>query len=207
MTVAWRWRTWRAPVPSRASGEPRDTPGLPRRVARRRHGDGDQRAASKSARTLSAEGRRGKVRFFLQRVAGGLHVEREKSPAWAANAAVRPVRGRGALQAMVRQRPHPLSEHPLPSTSASKRRRRRALAKHRRQRTLRRRRWRADRGGGRTTPSASRPSPSASPRPRAGHRPRVAHGRRPRVGAGACRLRQLHPRQRRSVGLPVHAGV
>jgi hypothetical protein len=37
-------------------------------------------AASKSARTLSAEGRRGEVRFFLQRVAGGLYVEREEIP-------------------------------------------------------------------------------------------------------------------------------
>lgn len=37
-------------------------------------------AASKGARTLSAEGRRGEVRFFLQRVAGGLYVEREEIP-------------------------------------------------------------------------------------------------------------------------------
>ena len=32
------------------------------------------------SRTLSAEGRRGEVRFFLQRVAGGLYVEREEIP-------------------------------------------------------------------------------------------------------------------------------
>ena len=32
------------------------------------------------SRTLSAEGRRGEVRFFLQRVAGGLYVEREENP-------------------------------------------------------------------------------------------------------------------------------
>ena len=37
-------------------------------------------AATKSARTLSAEGRRGEVRFFLKRVAGGLYVEREEIP-------------------------------------------------------------------------------------------------------------------------------
>ena len=37
-------------------------------------------AAPAGARTLSAEGRRGEVRFFLQRVAGGLYVEREEIP-------------------------------------------------------------------------------------------------------------------------------
>jgi hypothetical protein len=37
-------------------------------------------AAPSSARTLCADGRRGEVRFFLQRVAGGLYVEREDIP-------------------------------------------------------------------------------------------------------------------------------
>ena len=32
------------------------------------------------ARTVSATGRRGEIRFFLQRVAGGLYVEREEIP-------------------------------------------------------------------------------------------------------------------------------
>lgn len=36
--------------------------------------------APNSTRTLSAEGRRGEVRFYLQRVAGGLYVEREEIP-------------------------------------------------------------------------------------------------------------------------------
>lgn len=37
-------------------------------------------AAPKGARTLSAQGREGEVRFFLQRVSGGLYVEREEIP-------------------------------------------------------------------------------------------------------------------------------
>ncbi len=56
-------------------------PGLPRRVVPGdATGAATNGAASKSARTLSAEGRRGEVRFFLQRVAGGLYVEREEVP-------------------------------------------------------------------------------------------------------------------------------
>jgi len=43
-------------------------------------GTATNRAASADARTLSADGRRGEVRFFLQRVAGGLYVEREEIP-------------------------------------------------------------------------------------------------------------------------------
>ena len=38
------------------------------------------RTTPNNTRTLSAEGRRGEVRFFLQRVAGGLYVEREEIP-------------------------------------------------------------------------------------------------------------------------------
>jgi len=56
-------------------------PGLPRGVAAadsvRPETD---RITPNNARTLSAEGRRGEVRFFLQRVAGGLYVEREEIP-------------------------------------------------------------------------------------------------------------------------------
>ncbi|GAB3759165.1 hypothetical protein GCM10028796_05940 [Ramlibacter monticola] len=37
-------------------------------------------AVPTGARTLSAEGRRGLVLFFLQRVSGGLYVEREDIP-------------------------------------------------------------------------------------------------------------------------------
>ena len=56
-------------------------PGLPRRVVPKdAMGSATNGAASKGARTLSAEGRRGEVRFFLQRVAGGLYVEREEIP-------------------------------------------------------------------------------------------------------------------------------
>ena len=43
-------------------------------------GTAPSREAPAGARTLSAEGRRGEVRFFLQRVAGGLYVEREEIP-------------------------------------------------------------------------------------------------------------------------------
>lgn len=56
-------------------------PGLTRRVVPKdTTGTAGNGTASISARTLSAEGRRAEVRFFLQRVAGGLYVEREEIP-------------------------------------------------------------------------------------------------------------------------------
>ena len=42
--------------------------------------DSERTAAATATRTLSALGRRGETRFFLQRVAGGLYVEREEIP-------------------------------------------------------------------------------------------------------------------------------
>ena len=56
-------------------------PGRPRRVSQREAmGTAADSGAPIGSRTLSAEGRRGEVRFFLQRVAGGLYVEREEIP-------------------------------------------------------------------------------------------------------------------------------
>ena len=40
----------------------------------------DEEAARSQSRSLNARGRRGEMRFFLQRVAGGLYVEREDIP-------------------------------------------------------------------------------------------------------------------------------
>ena len=37
-------------------------------------------AAAKNARSLHAQGRQGEIRFYLERVAGGLYVEREEIP-------------------------------------------------------------------------------------------------------------------------------
>ena len=56
-------------------------PGSPRRVAPgTAPGQVPIEASADDARLLSAQGRRGEVRFFLQRVAGGLYVEREEIP-------------------------------------------------------------------------------------------------------------------------------
>ena len=56
-------------------------PGSPRRVAPgTAPGQVPAQASADDARMLSAQGRRGEVRFFLQRVAGGLYVEREEIP-------------------------------------------------------------------------------------------------------------------------------
>ena len=56
-------------------------PGRPRRISQREAmGTAADSGAPIGSRTLSAEGRRGEVRFFLQRVAGGLYVEREEIP-------------------------------------------------------------------------------------------------------------------------------
>lgn len=56
-------------------------PGLPRRiVVGASLGTTTNGAAHEGSRSLSAEGLKGEVRFFLQRVAGGLYVEREEFP-------------------------------------------------------------------------------------------------------------------------------
>ena len=41
---------------------------------------GCESAASQRARSLQAQGREGDIRFYLERVAGGLYVEREEIP-------------------------------------------------------------------------------------------------------------------------------
>jgi len=56
-------------------------PGKPRRVASADTARAaTDKIAANNSRTLSAEGGRGEVRFFLKRVAGGLYVEREEIP-------------------------------------------------------------------------------------------------------------------------------
>lgn len=55
--------------------------GSPRPVSRRSTpAQGNGQASSHDTRTLGAQDRQGEVRFFLQRVAGGLYVEREQLP-------------------------------------------------------------------------------------------------------------------------------
>lgn len=51
-----------------------------RTVPRESMGTANDGAAPTGARTLSAQGREGEIRFFLQRVSGGLYVEREEIP-------------------------------------------------------------------------------------------------------------------------------
>ena len=54
------------------SRAPRDHPPDPAR--------GGESAASTRARSLRAQGRAGEIRFYLERVAGGIYVEREEIP-------------------------------------------------------------------------------------------------------------------------------
>jgi hypothetical protein len=57
-----------------------DSPMSSRGVHQRRTKSPIECAARSPSRTLSARGHRGEMRFFLQRVVGGLYVEREDIP-------------------------------------------------------------------------------------------------------------------------------